>query len=107
MIWVNFAKTFLAAVAASDISFLQENLSDNFILETKNYSFSKAEVIKWYKTHQPANVSILDYCYKDKTIFFTCLMHDEEVVMVVIINNEGKISKFKVYYLAEAETHND
>lgn len=99
MIWVDFAKSFLAAIAANDKDFVKECLSDNFICVWDERSYTRRRFFDIFVLSEDINkIEIQSAAYADKTIFFECKANDiGGCVLIVEIDSNGKIKKLKIY----------
>jgi len=111
MIWVNFAKKYLAAFAAKDLDTLDSEIySDDVVLSDWLATTSGKEQVLIANKHLFNNcdmisIHIQDIAYNNKTIFvhFDLILIsgkekvDLSVVDVIEINDMGKIKSIKAF----------
>jgi len=115
MIWINAAKRFLAAYAAKDLKFLDENYADDIIWQEQDWiTEGKPEVLgvnhAFFNSNESISIRIQNSCYKDKYVSvesillffprntkFSDTRSPVNIVHIIKFNSFGKIQSVKVY----------
>lgn len=111
MIWVNFAKKYLAAFAAKDLDTLDSEIyADDVVLSDWTNTFSGKEQVliannHLFKNTEHISIHIKNVAYNNKTIFvnFDLILItgenklDLSVVDIIEINDRGKIKTITAF----------